>query len=52
LVGRVMLWGEVVEGEHGWRNTRAYPKHLNVPRVASADDPRVQKTVAGLEVYG
>jgi hypothetical protein len=48
LAGR----GEVVECEHGWRATCAYPAHLYVPGVAAIDDPTVQKTVAGLEVYG
>jgi hypothetical protein len=25
VIGRVMLWGRVVEHEHGWRAERAYP---------------------------
>lgn len=31
VVGRVVLWGTVVECEHGWRASRAYPRRLCVP---------------------
>jgi len=31
VIGRVALWGEVHEHEHGWRATYAYPKCLFVP---------------------
>jgi hypothetical protein len=31
VVGRVSLWGTVVEGERGWRGRYAYPRELCVP---------------------
>ena len=31
VVGRVALWGDVVESESGWRASRAYPLELFVP---------------------
>lgn len=31
VVGRVALWGEVVECERGWRASHAYPARLYVP---------------------
>jgi hypothetical protein len=31
VIGRVALWGEVVEGEFGWRASRAYPLELLIP---------------------
>ena len=31
VIGRVALWGDVVEGELGWRASRAYPIELFVP---------------------
>ena len=31
VVGRVALWGDVVESESGWRAQRAYPLELFVP---------------------
>jgi hypothetical protein len=33
VVGRVSLWGEVVEGSSGWRGSHAYPAALWVPGV-------------------
>ncbi len=30
-VGLVSLWGDVVEGEHGWRSRLAYPRQVLVP---------------------
>jgi hypothetical protein len=30
-IGRVSLWGSVVEGEKGWRAARAYPERLYLP---------------------
>lgn len=33
VVGRVSLWGEVVEAERGWRGEHAYPQALFVPAV-------------------
>lgn len=31
VIGRVSLWGSVVECEHGWRASHAYPERLYVP---------------------
>jgi len=31
VVGLVSLWGDVVEGERGWRGRYAYPRELCVP---------------------
>lgn len=32
VVGRVSLWGKVVEHERGWRSSLAYPYELKIPR--------------------
>jgi hypothetical protein len=51
-VGPTALWGGVVEGEHGWRASRAYPRRIYVPCLGdrpSADDLR---RVDGLAHYG
>jgi hypothetical protein len=51
VVGRVALWGRVVECERGWRAEWAYPLSLAV--VASGRDERaVDEVAAGLAVYG
>jgi hypothetical protein len=34
VIGRVAMWGTVVEGPHGWRASRAYPIELFVPSAA------------------
>lgn len=31
VVGRVSLWGTVIESERGWRASHAYPRELYVP---------------------
>jgi len=31
VIGRVALWGDVVEGRRGWRAARAYPNELWLP---------------------
>jgi hypothetical protein len=31
IIGRVSLWGSIVECEDGWRASRAYPERLYVP---------------------
>ena len=33
VIGRVSLWGEVVEGSRGWRASNAYPAELWVPQM-------------------
>jgi hypothetical protein len=54
VIGLVSLWGRVIEGEHGFRASHAYPSHLYLPAAGLGGfrgaDPR---TVAdGLAVYG
>ncbi len=44
VIGKVALWGEVVEGSRGWRASRAYPAELWVPEVHVNG-----RRVAGLE---
>lgn len=39
VVGRVSLWGRVVECEHGWRGSLAYPAFLYVPAPTSRRFP-------------
>jgi hypothetical protein len=36
VIGRVALWGEVVEGPLGWRASHAYPTELFVPAAVGA----------------
>ena len=31
VVGRVSLWGRVIEGDRGWRSSHAYPARIYVP---------------------
>jgi hypothetical protein len=31
VIGRVSLWGRVIEGDRGWRASHAYPSRLYVP---------------------
>jgi hypothetical protein len=52
VVGEVDLWGSVVEAEHGWRGTYAYPRRLFLlaPRKADAGD--VVRLTTELERYG
>ena len=53
VLGRVSLWGEVVECERGWRASHAYPAHVYVP-VRDGRRPRLtQEEIAlGLADYG
>jgi hypothetical protein len=48
VIGSVSLWGEVVECEHGWRSSFAYPRELFVPRLG----PYPDETAAALAGYG
>jgi hypothetical protein len=43
ILGEVALWGHVLETEHGWRASHAYPKRLYV------EHPEI---AAGLTAYG
>jgi hypothetical protein len=42
VLGTVLLWGSVVECEHGWRASYAYPHHLLL------DDPEVERLLAAV----
>jgi hypothetical protein len=48
VIGSVSLWGDVVECEHGWRSSFAYPSQLFVPCLGQDPD----QTAAGLADYG
>jgi hypothetical protein len=54
LIGRVALWGRVIECERGWRATFAYPTQLYVLRApASRRQPADARALArDLAVYG
>jgi hypothetical protein len=45
VIGRVALWGKVVECDGGWRAERGYPTHIYVPLATSAGG-RVSRTRA------
>jgi hypothetical protein len=53
-VGRVSLWGSVVECERGWRGSYAYPAALYVPTRSVARRPRLtpRQVAEGLVDYG
>jgi hypothetical protein len=46
VLGRVLIWGSVVEGERGWRGSRAYPERVYLPAEVS------EKWAFGLAAYG
>jgi hypothetical protein len=55
VIGRVSLWGRVVECKRGWRASHAYPQVIYVPSTRNsywrrAEDP--QEVAAGLANYG
>lgn len=61
VVGRVDLWGRVVEADRGWRGELAYPETLFVPAVRSrilrpgrlpAPRRSVERIAASLAAYG
>jgi hypothetical protein len=53
-IGRVALWGTVVECEDGWRASRAYPKRIYLPQQGHGDDARARprELAAALSSYG
>jgi hypothetical protein len=53
-VGRVSLWGVVIECERGWRALYAYPARLYLPERLTARDPRLRprEVAEGLAGYG
>jgi hypothetical protein len=52
VVGRVSLWGDVVECERGWRASRAYPAHLYVPPLDHVGGQRPEMVAEELTDYG
>jgi hypothetical protein len=51
-VGRVSLWGTVVECERGFRASRAFPQHLYVPVDGSSRSVEVRRLLGDLRAYG
>lgn len=51
VLGRVVLFGRVIEHEHGWRGERAYPAHLYVVGTPSGHEEMVRAAVASLGDY-
>ncbi len=52
VLGRVSLWGSVLEYTNGWRAARAYPLELLVPRVGPLGSPGAEAVADALEDYG
>jgi hypothetical protein len=54
VIGRVSLWGSVVECERGWRAAHAYPQRLWVPSRDGSGRPleRAPEVARALGVYG
>ncbi len=52
VIGRVSLWGTVVEAESGWRASRGYPERIFVPRIGGPAKDEDYRIAAGLEAYG
>jgi hypothetical protein len=53
-IGRVVLWGTVVEGTHGWRASHAYPAELWLPDAdrMGVGLPGIASIALGLADYG
>jgi hypothetical protein len=56
VIGRVALWGDVVEGPAGWRASHAYPTELFVPSAAAGRSglrhrAYVDEIIQALEAY-
>ena len=54
VIGRVSLWGRVIEGDRGFRASHAYPSHLYVPgrSLNGASDVSPEEVALALTVYG
>lgn len=50
IVGTVSLWGTVIEGQHGYRASHAYPDRLYVPVDRIVGDRRVSPTAIAFEL--
>jgi hypothetical protein len=51
-IGRVALWGRVVECEQGWRAELAYPEKLFVIMPPDAEPETGSRVASGLASYG
>jgi hypothetical protein len=51
VIGRVALWGHIVECERGWRASRAYPERLFVTSRGGTRE-RLARIAVGLRGYG
>jgi hypothetical protein len=53
-IGRVSLWGTVVECEDGWRASHAYPERIYLPRHGRRDEAIVEpgELAVSLSRYG
>ncbi len=52
VVGRVSLWGPVVEAERGWRAEHGYPERLFVPCIRPSLRDREVRIAESLDAYG
>jgi hypothetical protein len=52
VLGRVSLWGTVLECERGYRASRAFPLVIYVPMDAARNDRRLEELATGLGDYG
>jgi hypothetical protein len=52
VVGRVSLWGSVLECERGWRASHAYPERLYVPALPRPGGVAPSKLADDLAAYG
>ncbi len=51
-IGRVSLWGDIVEAERGWRGSHAYPEHLYLPLREERDRGALEHVAWALTSYG
>ena len=51
-IGLATVWGKVVEGELGWRASRAYPEHLYLPLRDPRELDRIERVAWDLAAYG
>ena len=51
-IGRALLWGDVVEGERGWRASHAAPELLYLPMRGAAERERLEAFAWDLSRYG
>jgi len=51
-LGRVALWGTVVEGDLGWRSELAYPQEIFVPASGARRRVGLDRIIEGLSAYG